>query len=302
MPQEIKEQHPYKPDYSDEVDLREVLHWIRNGIHGFRAWCKYALGVLVRYLPLILLLIALLMGTSYYLFTRERPYYTSSATLLPGNIRNEYFKAEINRLADLVRDGNHAVLNAELKLGVEQSAQIKSLTFLNLEEEKIEEDSVLEGAPFQVKAEVYDNTLFIPLQKALQSYLGQNVYFAKRTQARKEQLEQQITKLKQDIATIDSLVRASGTTRGPVNGFVYGEPLDPSGLYRQSTLMLEDMSKLEAELKELETVQVVVGFAPMIHPTAPILKKYLLVGGTIGGLVAFLVALWIDKRRKKASL
>jgi hypothetical protein len=287
---------------ADEIDLRIVFRklasFFRRGLHKL----ENIFLLLLRRWPLVLFLTLLGIGVGYLAFKMKRPFYRSSITLAPGKIRNEFFKHQVLRLATLVKDGNSQVVATDLNISLEDAAKMKSLRYVGVDSflTVAETDSVLVGAPFKVEAELYDSKFFAPLQDALTGYFARNPFFTRSTQARKEQLRAMIDKLKVDITSIDSIKRTAITLRGPANGFVYGEPLDPTNLYKQSTALFETQAELEAELRNLETVQVVVGFAPLLHPTGPKLKWYLVPGTLFGFLLALFVVLRLESRRTRS--
>src|SRR5690606_15563127 len=104
--------------------------------------------------------------------------------------------------------------------------------FTNLDQDRIEEDSVLTGSPFRIELSLFDPQLFIGLEPALTEYLENNRYFARQKRIRQRQVESMITKLKGEINSIDSIKTNVSEPRGPVNGFIYGQPIDPTNLYR----------------------------------------------------------------------
>ncbi|KAA3438550.1 chain length determinant protein [Rufibacter hautae] len=282
---------------ADEIDLRVVFEKIGHLIKKVFGYLRSAVLMVFRRWPLFLLLTLLGSGLGFMDFKNKRPYYRSSMTVLPAAaIRNEFFQDQVNRLAKLVQDANFEVVAADLKMSVDSASQIKGIGYFNIDPEKVPVDSVLQGAPFRVDVELYDNKFYQPVQKALIAYLDSNPYFSRSTQAKREQMRSMIEKLRVDIASIDSIKRTAVELRGPVNGFVYGEPLDPTELYRQSAELFEKQAYLEAQLQNLETVQVVVGFAPITHPTGPNEKLHLVVGAMLGFVAAFLLALWLEYR------
>ncbi|WP_210464539.1 chain length determinant protein [Rufibacter roseolus] len=282
---------------ADEIDLRVVFEKISYLFKKAFGYVKSAFLLVLRRWTFFLLLTLLGIGLGYLDFISKRPYYRSSMTVLPASaIRNEFFQDQVNRLSKLVQDANFEVVAADLNMSVDSVSQIKAIGYFNIDPEKVPADSILQGAPFRVDVELYDNKFFTPVQQALLRHLDNNPYFSRSTQAKREQMRSMIEKLRVDIASIDSIKRAAIELRGPVNGFVYGEPLDPTNLYRQSAELFEKQAYLEAQLRNLETVQVVVGFAPITHPTGPKEKLHLVIGAMLGFLVAFILAVWYEYR------
>ncbi|WP_207431159.1 chain length determinant protein [Sabulibacter ruber] len=284
---------------TDEIDLRVVFRKLVS--FGKKIQLKFirTFFLLLRRWPVVLGVTLLGIGLGYLMFETTRPFYRSSLTLAPAEIRNTFFEGQVTRLSNLVMDGNREMVAADLKISPENAGKIKSIKYANIDETLIAEDSLLVGAPFRIDVELYDSKFFAPFQAALIEYFERNTFFTRNTQARREQLQSLIDKLKLDIASIDSIKRSAVALRGPANGFVYGEPLDPTNLYRQSAELFEKQAHLEAQLRRLETVQVVVGFAPLLHPTGPKVKVYLLVGAILGFFLSYLLVLRLEHQRKK---
>ncbi|KAA6434589.1 hypothetical protein ACD591_04355 [Rufibacter glacialis] len=287
---------------TDEIDLREVFQKLGSLLKSIWAGITGTFYMLLRRWPLVVLVTLLGIGVSYLWHQSKRPYYMSSLTLAPSALRNEFFADQVHRLSLLVADGNWNVVASDLQLTPEEATNIKSVKYISIDHVRTPEDSVMVGSPFKVDVELYDNKFFAPLQGALLGYFKNNPYFAKSTQTKREQLQATVAKLKQDIASIDSIKQVAVALKGPTNGFVYGEPLDPTNLYKQSAALFETQAAMEAELKELETVQVVVGFAPLVHPSGPRLKIHLLSGAIAGFVLAVLAAFWAESRKNKRLL
>ncbi|ALJ00323.1 hypothetical protein [Rufibacter tibetensis] len=285
---------------TDEIDLRIVFRKLGSFFKRFLNQFREAIFLLLRRWPLVLLLTLVGVGIGFLVYSLKKPYYQSSITVAPSEIRNEYFEDQVNRLYSLINDANFEVVASDLKITPEEASKIKSVKYVSIDHVRVAPDSVMAGSPFKVEVQLYDNQYFGPFQEALVGYFNRNPFFSRTTQAKKEQLSARIAKLKQDIASIDSMKQLAVNLRGPANGFVYGEPLDPTNLYKQSAALFETQSELEAELRNLETVQVVVGFAPLLHQTGPRFKLHLFLGAVGGFLLAFFVVMRIESRKNKS--
>ncbi|MBC3538108.1 hypothetical protein ACFSC6_00820 [Rufibacter sediminis] len=282
---------------SDEIDLRVVFRKLASFAGQIRDGIRRSFFLLLRRWPLVLFLVLVGIGLSYLIYLSQRPFYRSSVTLVPSEIRNRLLQEQVNRLATLLLDGNTETVASDLHLSPEEAANIKSVQYVEIDPFAGTPDTVLVGAAFRVDAELYDRNFFPAFQKALIGYFERNAFFSRSTQSRREQLQNTIAKLKEDIASIDSIKRAAVTLKGPTNGLVYGEPLDPTNLYKQSAALYENQALLEDELRKLETMQVAVAFAPLIHQTGPRLKWHLAIGALVGFLLAFLLAQAQENRK-----
>ncbi|ARS34778.1 hypothetical protein [Pontibacter actiniarum] len=295
MQNKLKEEWSYS---HDEVDLRLVLDRISRGFKAFSKNVKFVLRVMIRRALLLVLFVLVGIGIGYSIYKTAKPYYTSSMTLVLAEIRNQFVENQFKRLSVMVEEDNNEAVARELDITVDAAMQIKELEFFNLDQERIAEDSVLIGSPFEVQVSMYSNELFKVVGPALVTYLENNPYFASKKNVRQREIEGKIAKLKESIASIDSIKTTVVSPTGPVNGFVYGQPIDPTNLYREGLEMYEQQAELEAELDLLNNIQIVNSFTPRLRPTGPNLIKYLAVGGGIAFVIGVIVAVNLERRRR----
>lgn len=284
---------------NDEIDLRLVFDRIGNAFLRMGNGLKYLLSIVIKRFILILIFIIAGLGLAYVLFANARPYYKSSMTLVLSKIRNDFVETRLQSLSDMINEANYAGISQELEINPEAAKAIKELKFSNLDEAMIGEDSVLTGSPFKVELSLYQNSLFAAMEPAIVDYLENNSYFLRQKKIREQELRSMIQKLNQEISSIDSLKRTVGNPRGPVNGFVYGEPIDPTNLYKESISMYEQKVELEAKLNSLDNIQLMSSFTPRSIPTGPNLLLHLLVGGIIAFIVGLITALYLERRNKQ---
>lgn len=286
---------------NDEIDLLFIFRKIGDGFQALGNSISYALSVIKKYF--IMMLIVSLVGAAfgYLLYYVTKPYYTSSMTLMLSDIRNEFMTDQLNKLSIMINEDNFEAIADNLDISVESASQIKGMTFFNLDEDRIAEDSVLTGSPFRIEIMLYNNQLFDTMEPALANYLENNRYFSKQKRIRQQQMQSMISKYKNDIESLDSVKTTVTSPKGPVNGFVYGQPIDPSNLYRESINMYEEQIELEAKLEKLDNVEVVTGFVARLRPTGPKLLKYLLGGALIAFILGLIVALRIDSRNRRLA-
>jgi hypothetical protein len=283
----------------DEVDLYfiytkfgDLLRGIGRSISGF-------FRVLLRYKWVLLIFTLLGSGIGYLTYNSTKPYYTSSMTLVLAEIRNQFVENQLQRLSIMIQEDNYEAVAEDLDISLEAAKQIKEMNFSNLDQEMIAEDSVLTGSPFEIELSVYNSEYFNSLEPAIANYLESNRYFSKQKLIRQREMERMISKLKEDITAMDSVKKAVVSPRGPVNGFVYGQPLDPANLFRESINMYQKQVELEGDLDQLDNIQIVNGFAPRLRPTGPNLLKYLVIGGAIAFFISIPIALGLDSKRKR---
>ncbi|MFD2247694.1 chain length determinant protein [Pontibacter ruber] len=283
----------------DEIDVRDILRGIKNIFLSIGQGISDLSSLIIKRFLLVFVLILAGFLLSYGAFYITKPYYTSSMTLMLTDIRNEFVEDQLAKLSDLIADDDFEAVATRLEIDLDTAKKIKKMEFSNLDQDRVDEDSILTGSPFRIELTLYDNHLFSTMEPALASYIENNRFFYKQKNIKKRQVESMINKYKNQIASIDSIKTAVIAPRGPVNGFVYGEPIDPTNLYRQSMTMYEEQVKLESELDQLNSIQVVTGFSPRRLPTGPNLLLFLFIGGLLGFLTALFWALKLESRAKK---
>lgn len=286
---------------NDEIDLLFIFRKVGEGFHAIGNSISYSLSVIKKHLVMMLILTCVGGALGYLLYYVTKPYYTSSMTLILSDIRNEFMTDQLNKLSIMINEDNFEAIAENLDINVASARQIKGMSFHNLDEDRIAEDSVLTGSPFRIELLLYNKELFDTMEPALANYLENNRYFSKQKRIRQQQMQNMISKYKHDIESMDSVKASVASPRGPVNGFVYGQPIDPANLYRESINMYQEQIELEAKLERLDNVEVVTGFVARLRPTGPSLLKYLLTGAIIAFLIGLAFAVKLDAGKRKLS-
>ncbi|WP_276499660.1 Wzz/FepE/Etk N-terminal domain-containing protein [Pontibacter litorisediminis] len=283
---------------SDEIDIRVVLRSIQNGFRNIFYSLKRLTDIILKRIVVVALLVLVGLGLAFAIYKTVKPYYTSTTTLVLAEIRNQFVENQLNRLSIMIKEDNYEAVAEDLDITIDAAREIKDMSFSNLDQERIAEDSVLTGSPFEIELSLYNNTLFSSMETALANYLENNRYFSKQKLIRQKEVESMIKKLQSDISALDSVKKTVASPRGPVNGFVYGEPIDPANLFRESITMYQKQVELEGDLEQLDNIQIVNGFAPRLRPTGPNLLKFLIYGGGIAFIVGVLVAVKLESKKK----
>lgn len=287
------------PDNQDEIDLSVIFEYIAIFFRKIGNVIQRTFKAVRHNLTIVSILVLFGLGFSYAVYYMVKPYYTSSMTLVLADIRNEFVDNHLTNLSDMINEGNIKAVSEQLDIRPDAAREIKEMKFVNLDQDRIDEDSILTGSPFRVELSLYDNTLFESLEPALANYLENNRYFSKQKRIRQREIESLISKLKDQIESIDSVKTSVASPRGPVNGFIYGQPIDPTTLYRESLTMYERQVELEAELDQLDNIQVVNGFTLRFRPSGPNLLEFMAIGGALAFVVGVIVAIILEARKNK---
>lgn len=283
----------------DEIDLAVVFRSVGNFFGRIGNWFGSLLIAVLNNMLIMFIIVVLGIALGFGAYKITKPYYISSMTLILSDIRNEFVKNQLASLTEMVNEDNHKVIAQYLDIKVEEAMQIKKMEFTNLDQDRIAEDSILVGSPFRIELILYDNSVFNVMEPALVNFLESNRYFSNQKRIRQRQVENLISKYKNEISSIDSVKTSVISPRGPVNGFVYGEPIDPTNLYRESVTMYQEQVRLEAELDKLVNIEIVNGFTPRLYPTGPNLLKFLAIGSFLAFLAGIVIVLTIEARKRR---
>lgn len=289
----MKTQETNRPNLEkDEIDLYNILYKIQSLFNTVGNAFTSLIKLIKRNLLLLTGCAIVGLGIGYFAYFVTKPYFKGSMTLVLADIRNEFVEDQLNKLATTVKEDNFTAVAEMLDVEVNHAEQIKQMEFSNLDAERIAEDSVLTGSPFRIELTLYDNKLFPTMETALANYLESNKYFSKLKNVREREVKGIIAKLNNEIESIDSIKTTVASPKGPVNGFVFGQPVDPTNLYKESIAMYREKAALEAELEQLDNIQIVNGFAPRLKPAGP--KLLLFLG--LGALSAFVIGLFVASK------
>lgn len=296
--QNLKEQSR-ETKSQDEVEIAVLFGYIKRFFQKINKGIAFFIDTIFSNILLISSFVLVGAVVGYGVYYTTKPYYTSSMTLVLSEIRNEFVEDQLLKLSGMIEDNNFEEVASRLDVSVTTASQIKNMKFTNLDQDRISEDSILTGSPFKIELSLYDNKAFDSMEPAIANYLENNRYFSKQKRIKQRQVESMISKLKNEISSLDSIKTTVNSPRGPVNGFVYGEPIDPTNLYKEGINMYKEQIEMEAELDRLDNIQVVNGFSPRLRPTGPKLLKHLLLGATAFFFIGLLFALRKDKSSRK---
>lgn len=282
----------------DEIDLAVIFAYIGRFFQRIGDGIRYTFQAIRHHLVYVVLIVLVGVGLGFAAYSVTKPYYVSSMTLVLSDIRNEFVENQLNNLTEMIREDNIIAVSSGLNISPADARQIKDMRFSNLDQDRVAADSILQGSPFRIELSVYDNALFESMEPAIANYLENNRYFLRQKLIRQQMIQSLIAKIKDDIKTLDSLKTNVASPRGPVNGFVYGEPIDPTNLYRESMALYEEQVKLQSELDQLENIQIVNGFTPRFRPTGPSLIRFIFIGGALAFLIAIIVAVALEGRKR----
>ncbi|MCK5170200.1 MAG: hypothetical protein KAQ75_09995 [Bacteroidales bacterium] len=208
---------------NDEIDLIEVFQKMGNGIKNlFNSFFNLLYSILLFFIRksiLILILILLGLAFGYFKYKSSPRYYSSSLEANSNAISSIDMINYVNNIHELFKKGNKLGLQSKLNINLtelEKIKNIKAFKVVDFNDDKVTDlidynekystsDSIVSATRFVVKVEVYDPQIFPVIQESFIEYINKNKYINELNIIRKKQLEELITKLSEEITSLDSL-------------------------------------------------------------------------------------------------
>lgn len=226
------------PQENDEVNLldlfKRVFLSIRNAIQRllfFSAKNFFA----------IVIFTALGAGSGFLYYKFAQPIYSDELVLSSNYLQNDYCAEIIQDLQDYVEDKTPELLAQKLEIDAETARSIHKIQYDNFDEKLIEKykdkDTVVLGLPFRVKIFVKNYKAFEVIEPALLNYFERNPVSAELKNIQMTTAKLMIEKIRKEITALDSLKKDAAKyliPKGPQNGLVFGQPLDPVTIFKQA--------------------------------------------------------------------
>jgi uncharacterized protein involved in exopolysaccharide biosynthesis len=291
---------------NEEIDLREIFKSIKGFFFSIWNSINNIIILFKKRFVLVLILIALGVGGGIGLFSIMPPIYISTLTLSSKALSNDFCSDLIAELSAVVEDQTPVLLAKKLRIDTAIAKKIKRIDFYNyderLKEKYKDKDTVVLGRPFKIKVCASENTIFDTLQKALVNYLENNEYALKRKEIKKQEnilmREKIITEIK-ELDSLKNVVTANLLPRGTQTGFVFGQPIDPIGIYKEGINYFQKELDLNKEMILIDNIQVINDFSARAKPDSPRIWKTTTAGGIAGLLLGLFLASMLEKRKKE---
>ncbi len=324
------EENKNKPA-SDEIDIREFLLSIRDGIAKFLNWIFKTFLMLLIFLRNFVVarfkflmlggIVGGLLGFGFY--SLQSPSYETGITIRSTYLRGLYFNAEVEKLNEYCKNKSYDLLSAELNIPEESLDFIKGFESKNVNNyyniysfytatenlDSVKLAAELGSNLFVITAEVNveseDATPNLTeLEKGLVHYFENNVYINRlynteltRLQSRKKKLESELANL-DSLKTIikEKLKKNELTSAASLEISVRENKNDdivsnPLSIFDQDYKFFQELQQVNTELALLEKVQVVNGFNGVKLNRRAFLIKSVVYGGFYGGVVTIAIFL-----------
>lgn len=250
-----------KQDQDFVYVLRQLKSGIRSSFDACLRLIRFSFQNFVKVGAVIVLFVALGLGLYY----SKSAYYTSSMTVSHVRVNNDYCKELVNSLGTLIDGKTNAELATQLQISEESAAQIGKIEYADLNEALAKRflDSNNVILPFKVCIDVFEKSILDTLQIHVINYLESNV-MAKRLKdidiTVMQSMEQRYSRELRQVDSLKTKVAESLIPRGTGAGLIYGEPVDPVGIYRSSLELFDRKMQLEKKIALSNSFELAVPF------------------------------------------
>lgn len=223
-------------------------------------------------------------------------FYEVNMTLEVTAVNNEVSYELIQNLNTLVKNSSAEFAAQKLAADPMVLEDVFSIEMENMLSNIDIEDSIVNGAPFRIRAILWNQDRVESLQALIVNYLESNPYSLKRKNLELNRTENLVNKIILEQKEVDSLKNIAASSlliRGQGTGLIYGQPLDPINIYREAITLFQRQQELEIRKVLIDNVQVVTGFEASEKPTFP--NKGIII--LIGCFLVFLIY-WVILIRK----
>lgn len=277
----------------EDIDLLYVFKGLKSGIVYFLKSIKWLIDYSIKKIIPLSVFIVLFSSLGLGLYFLTTPYYKSDMSISHIRFENDYCFEMVKDLGSYIDGNGNSTLSRVLAISPKYAKEIKSIKYipLNLNIARRYADSSSVILPFKVEVEIYDNEILDSLQKGILNYFESNEYASKIKELDEELLIKTEQRLKKEISSIDSLkniVDQSIIPRSTGNGIVFGEPVDPVSVYKQSMEMHEKEIRLSKQKRLNNSFEVRVGFTKSAKKASEGKLIFILSGMLAGYIIGLL--------------
>jgi hypothetical protein len=288
-----KEEKLADDEFDVELLVRKLYLMVVKGITKL----LYPVRLLLLRPKLLVICLALAAGVSWIVKTSLPKIYKASFIIRPFNKADLFY---VNLLYDLERtiiDQDYDALSRVLKIEKNKSYYINQIALkpIRLGLKTVDTIDLAE-----IEILVSDITMFDTVQQLVMQYLRDNEHYKTIKRLRIAQVESLKNKVRSDILQLDSLKRQLASNMNPrhAGGFVFGEPIDPVGIYEEGLKLHKEEMALMWQEEYVDNFEVINNCVPTSKPIYPIYYKILIL--LEGITLLFLVALnyYLESRKK----
>lgn len=305
---------------NDEIDLIEVFQKLANGaIKLFNSLLNILYQVLlffVRRAILIGIITIIGIGIGITKYKTTPSYYSSTLEAYSNAMTSIDMINYINNITGLFEEGNLTAITEKLGIDLETAESInkikayKAIDFnkdgipdeIDFDEKYHSSDSIILRSRFVIKVEVLDQKHFPIIQESILKFIDQNQYIKERNVVRKKQLNNLVSKLDNEIASLDSLKKYEYFKKDEEPSTKAGQILvmneKTTQLYHPQIIALyKERQGLEETLElRMEPITIIQDFSTL-SVVENDLMSYLKFWGITGIVLGIFIAIFIETRK-----
>jgi len=288
----------------DYITISGFKKGIKDLLRYFFRFLAYTQFVIIKswYFIIIGLFCGLLLGYVYYM-SRPKVYKVSMVVQF-NELTKKTYAEMLDQLNNLVPSGSGERLSTVLKIPQNIAGKVLFITSQNMNNESLDSDtSTKVGQPFKIIVGLRDHFLSDTLQNAIVNYFNNSSYLKKVKEEQKKIYQEKIIFIDGELRKLDSLKLAYNKFLATPNisATFYNNAFNPADLYAQSVIL---SSQKETVLRWLalntSAIYVIDGFKTTGSPQSMSLEGALLIAGSAGLLIGFLIG-FMNETRKKVS-
>lgn len=285
----------------DYIALPSFEKSARNFLRFFFLLLSYLTHVLFKskYYVLTGLLIGLLLGYVYY--TTRPVFYRVSMVVEFNELTKRTYAEMLEQLNKLT--GSTARLSSVLNISPEIAGNITSIDSRNLNNDPLREDtSTRKYQHFKIILGLHSNQIADTLEGAVVNYLNNSPFLKKIKIEQKKITVEKLEFVNGDIQKLDSLkIEYSRFLSRPNSATFYNNAFNPAELFERSSELAKERDILKRWLAmDTAAVTIIDGFKATSSPQSISLFKSMLILGSVGFLIGYLVGFMIETKKKIA--
>jgi hypothetical protein len=263
---------------NDEIDLVELLAKLVQAIR------KNILSFIIAFI------VGTLLGLAYYQIS---PSIYEGKMILLSDILTESYSERITESLDiLIKEQNTEAIANRLSISTEEAKKVAKIEIESLKDSKKADDKS-ESSIFIVTVRTKDQLLLPKLQEGIMNHLQNNEFVKIRVNQRKTYLQTMITKVGEEISSLDSLKRKLFLGQPIYSKSAEMMLIDPTSIYSKIIDLNKEQVNLKNALELVNSIQLVEGFTIYKKPVSPKLGVSLIAGSSLG--LFFVVLLIVVK-------
>jgi hypothetical protein len=278
-----------------EVDFEPLIAWFLNKINALGRFLKLVLLSFVSHWKILttLFLVGFAAGVAVY-FTAEKVY-LSKALIRVSDISNKTCYNAVQILGELIEDESYQTVAEVLNIDLDQAEALEAISYINIYGQGVKQgDTIAENQDFFIQLETTNKNGFSLYEASLVQYLNGLPLTSEEFNKRRNLISQDLENLQYQLLELDSLkktVEQSFEYQRKGNGLIFGQPINPIVVHKESERVHSAMVRLEQELKIVKSIKLVIPFIKNDKPIFPRFRHIAMVSGIfliLGWVVAFI--------------